>query len=310
MNKVVKFYFYNHQNKSLAMINALQAAGWEWTAQAGHADMVFSDSDVPSRVRSLESFRRRGKKIFIVPHAARPNLFNDFEGYPSYLHVAAEFVAAAGHIEIQKRAGVRHNFEVIGWYLCPIQSFQPRPQAKKILFAPIHPNGNLSLPQVDRQINIDTFKRLLPLVEAGEIELTVRFLRGLERNGLWLVDGVTYIEAQPDQAYIQIDQADRVVSHQTFAHIAVARGVPTVMMGESVPPRIGCDERNNFQYILHFDRYKDLLMFPLDILAEDDTLALFQRAIRDDCEIADWRTRMIGEPFDPGGFVRTVEKYL
>ena len=306
----MKFYFYNHQNKGLPLARAMESAGWIWTAQAGFADCVFSDSDAKARAKSLTSFHQRGKKIFLYPHAARPNLFNDFEGYPPFPHVSAHFVSAIGHIEILKRVGVRNSFEVIGWYLCPIQPFQPREHARKILFAPIHPNSNGTLSKSDRKVNADAFRKLLPLVESGEIELTVRYLRKLENGGLWMAEGVTYIEGQADQSYEQIDQADLVVSHQTFAYIAIARGVPTVMMGEAIPPRIGCEEYGTFQYVQNWDKYKDLLMYPLDVLAEDDTLALFQRAIHSDEEIIDWRCRLIGEPFDPVRFIQTVKKYL
>ncbi len=84
------------------------------------------------------------------------------------------------------------------------------------------------------------------------------------------------------------------------------------MMGEEVPPRIGCEEYRTFQYVEHWDRYKHLMMYPLDILSpsEEDTLALFQRAIRSDCEIVDWRRRLIGEPFDPHQFIQKVKQYI
>ena len=306
----MKFYFYNHQNNGMPLVKAMQEKGWMWTAQAAYADFVFSDSDVPSRTRSLNSFHQRGKKVFLYPHAARPNLFNDFEGYPSYRNTAAHFVPAAGHVEILKIIGLKHPFEVIGWYLCPIKPFQPRERAYNVLFAPIHPNNNGTLSKADRALNAAVFRKLIPLADSGKIKITLRFLRGLEKNGLWPQDGVEYIEGQPDQTFSQIDQADLVISHQTFAHIAVARGVPTIMMGEYTPPRIGCEEQGDFKYVQHWELYKHLLMYPLDILAEEDTLALFERAIRSDEEIADWRTRMIGEPFDSRAFVRTVEKYL
>ena len=306
----IPFYFYNHQNKGLPLVRAMEAAGWTWTAQSSRAKCIFSDSDVPSRTRSLTSFHQMGKTIFLYSHAARPNLFNDFAGYPPFPHIAANFVFAAGHIEILRRIGLTYPMEVVGWYLCPLRPFQPRERAYRVLFAPIHPNNNGTLSKIDRKINADTFRKLLPLVESGEIQLTVRFLRGLERNGLWLVDGVTYVEGQPDQSYEQIDAADLVVSHQTFAHIAIARGVPTVMMSESTPPRIGCEETKNFQFVQRWDDYKDLMMYPLDILTEDDTPALFQRAIQSDQEIADWRARLIGQPFDPFAFVQTVMRYL
>lgn len=292
------------------MVRALELSGWIWTAGSGGADIILSDSDVPSRAKSLASFHQRGKKIFLYPHAARPTLFNDFEGYPPSPYIDAHFLTAAGHIEIMRSIGIKYPLEVIGWYLCPMKPFQPRTEARRILFAPIHPNSNGTLPSIDRTMNANVLRKLVPLVKAGEIQLTIRYLRGLEQNGLWIEDKVTYIQGEPDQTYTQIDEADLVIAHQTFAYIAIARGVPTVMVGEDVPPRVGCEEYRTFQYARSFEKYKDLLMYPFDILKEDDTLALFQRAVQSDCEIADWRTRLIGEPFNAAHFVQLVEKYL
>jgi hypothetical protein len=195
------FYLYSHQNKAKVLVNALRESHY-------------------------------------IPHAARPNVFNDFDGYPIYSHITAGFVASCGHVEVIRRIGINYPLEVIGWYLCPMKPFQPRENYRKVLFAPIHPNNNGTLSSIDRKVNIDTFKILLALVEAGEIELTVRYLRKMDTGGIW--------EA----------------------------------------------------------------MYPYDILTEKEPLSLFRRAITSDAEIADWRTRMIGKPFEPRAFVGILEKHL
>jgi hypothetical protein len=51
-------------------------------------------------------------------------------------------------------------------------------------------------------------------------------------------------------------------------------------------------------------------MYPLDVLSEEDAGKLVERAIRSDCEIADWRDRLIGKPFEPDRFVQILESYL
>lgn len=304
------YRIYNHQNKGARIVEALNAAGWQQVEGSHEARVIFSDVDAPARRVKLEMQAARGKKIFLFPHAARPNVFNDFEGYPPFDRALAQFVTAAGHIEIMQRIGVPHRMEVIGWMYCPIKPFRPRRSHRRVLFAPIHPNNNGTIADVDRDLNIRAFRKLLCLVDAGEIDLTVRYLRGLEKNGLWWDDRVTYVEGHPDQSYEQIDRADAVVAHQTYAYISVARGTPTVMFGEDVPPRLGSEEMGNFQFVQHFDRYRDMLMYHLDILAEEDTSALLRRAVKSDQEIIAWRERMIGRPFDPDHFIRTVERYV
>lgn len=308
----MNFYVWNHENKGKVLIRTLQAAGWQFTGQMGKAHAMFSDNDIRSRAKALQDMYQRGKKIFLYPHAARPTIFNDFPGpqYASCKYVHADFVTAEGHIEIMRRAGVDHPFEIIGWYLCPMRPFIPCESYRKVLFAPIHPNADGSLSKYDKQINADTFKKLLELIGKNEIDLTVRYIGTLPQNGLWKADDVIYTLGDKDQSYKEIDEADLVVSHQTFAYIAIARGVPTVMMGESIPPRIGCEADQSFAWARSWEQYKDLLMYPFDILAEEDTIALFKDAIASDEEIRDWKTRLIGDEFNPERFVELVKKYL
>jgi hypothetical protein len=305
-----QFYFHggNRQMKATALIAALEAHGWHGAITMSGCDIFFADVDKDTQY--MDTMHRSGKRIFLYPHAARPNLFNDFGSFPIYPHVTAGFQMADGHVEILRRIGVEYPIEVIGWFYCPMRPFQPRDSFRNVLFAPIHPNSDNSLSDVDQQINKDTFKRLLSLVKAAEIKLTVRFVRKLENNGLWKIPGVKYIQGEPKIDYSQIDGADVVVSHQTFAYLAIARGVPTVMMGEDVPPRVGSPIKKDFRFAKTWNNYRDLLMYPLDILAVDDVRALLQIAISDDSMIADWRSRLIGKPFDPAYFVQRVESYL
>lgn len=308
---MMKFFFYNHQHKADPLIEALQKKGWKQTGPA-QAKVIFTDVDFGPMLPHLKVHHRAGKKIFTYPHAACPNLFVDMadgKGEP-FNHLSAQFVTAPGHKEILERIEYPKPVEVIGWYLCPMKAFEPRPEARNILFAPIHPNTDGSLSDVDKTLNANTFRRLLPLAESGQIHLTVRYLRKLEQNGLWIVDYVDYIEGKPDQSYKEIDEADVVISRHTFAYLAIARGVPTIMIGEDVTPRFGSPLKGNFQYAKSFEKYKDLLMYPFDILGEMDTAALLRRVVHSDVEIMDWRRRMIGEPFDAAKFVKLVEKYL
>ena len=308
---MTKFFFYDHQHKAAKLIEALQAAGWKQVSPS-QARVVFFDTDYGIMRKTIKQHHRTGKKIFMYPHAGPVNLFNDTEGNAPMDCIAANFVTAVGHKEVLERIDYPRPIETIGWYLCPMKPFEPRAQAVKILFAPIHPNADGNLSDVDKTINATAFRRLLPLVENGIISLTVRYLRQLEQNGLWTAESVNYIEGKPDQSYTEIDAADLVISHQhqTIAYIAIARGVPVVMMGTDKPPRFGSPAKGNFEYAKSFEKYKDLLLYPFDILSEMDTLALFRRAVHSDVEIADWRRRMVGEPFDAARFTKKVEAYL
>lgn len=306
------FFCFNHQGKADVLIRAVTARGWEQTRRPAEARFILSDVDTPPHHKRLELYHNQGAKIFLYPHTARPNLFHDFgfDGFAPSPCVTANFVTAQGHVEILETIHRVHRYEVIGWYLCPPQPFQPRAKYRQVLFAPIHPGPFDLLPEVSKRINRETYKRLVPLAQSGQIQLTVRHIRSLEANALWMEPQITYVQVEPMVSYAEIDAADLVISHQTFAYLAVARGVPTLMMGECFPPRERSTREGKYRYARSWDRYQQLLRYPLDILAEYDVLGLFRRAIVSDEQIADWRQRLIGEPFDGDRFVDIVESYL
>lgn len=304
------FYIFDHQHKSKTYVEALERYGWQRTSQRNRAAFIMADLDHSSRKGYFDYFASQKKPVFLYPHAARPNIFHDYPGFDTYPNITAQFTSAFGHIEILRLIGDTYPIEFVGWHLCPMRDFQPKKQARKILFAPIHPNADGSLPVIDIAINAQSFRALLILHEVGEIDLTVRYIRDLPSNGLWPVDNVKYIQGNKDQSYKEIDEADLVVSSQTFAYISIARGVPTIMMAENVPPRIVNKDKKNFDYVKSFDKYKHLYQYPYDILSDIDTISLFNKAIRSDKDILDWKSRMIGQPFDAEYFVHRLESYL
>ena len=304
----MRFFFYDHQTKGKAFQDALIRHGWAMTRQESEADIMLVDSEI-TRHEQFKRFGQTGKPIFIYPHAARPDLLPDFDGYEASPYVTAHFVSAQGHVEIMEAYGYPNPMPVVGWSLCPIQSFKQRQKAKRILFAPIHSSRLGAMSAIDKEINVETFKILHDLVKQGKIELTVRFLYNLDFTGIPMKDNVFYVKGNPDHSTMQIDAAEVVVSHQTFAHLAVARGAPTVMMGESIIPRY---TQSNGQYVTanSWDKYRDLLKFPLDILNTPDPYALLQESIQSDALIADWKRRMIGDAFDPDAFYGYIEESL
>ena len=305
----MKFYYYDHQTKGKPYHDALIRHGWSMTRNEAEANMVLVDSEI-TRHEQFERFGKRGVPIFIYPHAARPDLLPDFEGSVASPYVTAHFVAARGHVEIMEAYGYPNPMPVVGWHLCPIQRFKARANVRRALFAPIHSSRNGAMSKIDREINVETFKILYELVKMDVIDLTVRYLYNLQFTGLVERDRVIYVKGNPDHSTMQIDAAQVVVSHQTFAHLAVARGIPTVMMGESIIPRY---TQSNGRYMTakSWDKYSHLLMFPLDILNTDNPYELLQEAGRSDAKIADWRSRLIGsEQFDPDTFISHVMEYV
>lgn len=301
-----KFYCIDHQGKSGAYISALLARGWERTDRYSDAAFLLVDIDAAGRRSQIRDFCiQNPRPVFMYPHCSRPVIQWDGMYTPSEC-VTAVFTLGQAGVDVPKTYGYKKPIHAVGWPYGDILPFRPCRRPKNILFAPIHVNGNLFLSNEQRSYNSETFRRLL---KTRWINLTVRYLYDLEATGLWHVPGVEYIKGKPDQSTREIDAADLVVSHQTMAYIAIARGAPTVMMAEDAWP-ISQAKPNDARRPKTWDTYKHLMVYPYDILATNKTRSLFDRAGASDAGIADWRNRHIGGPFQPDKFVDILEAYL
>lgn len=307
MNSQRTFIYKAHQNKERAYVSALDAVGYKGsTSERQHAKFALFDLDVNRRSLVLDQLDKRGIPVFIYPHAARPMV--QWDGlHPVWPNTKCTFVIAPGHVEVMQRFGYPIPMEVTGWTYCPIEPFQPVSKVNNILFGPIHPSASGWIADVDKDLNIRTFARLLAYCQATGVHLTVRHIKALELSGLKKLPGVTYIEGNPDLTIDEIDAADVVIGHQTFAYLSLARGKPVLMMGEDIPPRTVV--HGAVAYVKSWEKYADLLMFPLDILA-GDTSEMIAKSCRCNEDVMAWREKFIGKMFDPKNFVEKLESYL
>lgn len=302
-----------HQGKEQAYVEALQAAGWHKNTYY-RAPVKFALYDLDSGrggvgwAESLRVYAERGVPFFLYPHAARPMVQYDgiIKVNPG---VRCLFTHAAGGKQVLELFGFEKPVEVVGWSFCKIKPFQPSAQVKSVVFGPIHPNHNGYLDKVDKEINAKAFDKIFAWCQKSGAKLIVRHLHAVEENGIPRKDDVVYYRGSADQSTADIDQADLVVGHQTFAYLAVARGKPTLMMGENLPPRSGNSE-DSFRYVQNWDKYKDLLMYPLDILQTRSVDKLIEKAVSSDEAIRTWRDLFIGKKFDSKLFVEKLESYL
>ena len=312
-----EFMAYNHQTKGNAFIRALWERGYQYCGNImmpRALDFVLADHGIYHAASWMAEFAACGtKRFFIYPHTARPNLVNDI--LPEFEGVTAHFVAAGGHVDVMRAYGYEKPLHVVGWSLCPIRPFRPSATPRKVLFAPIHER----CVEEDKQANREAFERLAALAMMGKIHLTVRYYqaekgRGLAGAGLREVQHpeIEYHQIENlDPDWDEIDQADVVVGHQTFAWLAVARGAPTVMFGEDILPHLVPNGQPEM-YARSWASYRHLVAYPYDLTAERPSRAwaMLQRAASDDAEIADWRRRMIGKAFDGEAFVSALEGYF
>lgn len=302
-----------HQGKEFAYENALKQAGYH---QSGYlrAPVKFALFDLDNGPfgqgwsESLKGYAERGIPLFLYPHGARPMVQYDgiLKVHPD---VRCMFTHAAGGVEVMRAFGFPLPVEAVGWTFCKIEPFRPSNEIKSVLFGPIHPNENGWLSQVDKEINAKTFVKIHAWCQKSGARLQVRHLHAIEENGLPRLDDVIYYRGSANQATADIDMADLVIGHQTFAFLAVARGKPTLMMSEETAPHSGNTDAN-FTFVASWEKYKDRMMYPLDVLRCRNLDKLIDKAMSSDSEIREWRERFIGEPFNGKKFVERLEAYL
>lgn len=300
----------HHQNKESAFANALSARGWYESTYIRSRNVIFGLFDADWRTGDIEELE--GKPYFLYPHAARPMVQYDGSVTPRK-DCRTMFVSAPAGVYLMDKIGYPCEVIEVGWSLTPVKKFRMHMSCAAITFAPIHPNANGYLNEIDKDLNRRTYRVLVDYAERNGATVKVRYCRNIADNGLEEAKAegnprVIWKSAITDSSYDDILSADLVVSHQTFAYMAVALGVPTVMMGEDIPPRSG-NRDNGFSFSAHFEDYRDYLAFPLDIL-NGDPEKIIQSAIIGNDAVEEWKSRFIGRPFRPNYFVDCIEARL
>jgi hypothetical protein len=293
----------DHLGESVPYARALVRAGHQ-IVRNGPADVLLIDLDAPrfGFRPIIDHFKAGGAKVLLYPHGAGTMLGHDGLWEP-YEHVDANLVVGPGQAELARRMEYPAATHVTGWSLCEQRPFRPRADVRHVVFGPTHPAGDGSLADSHREMNAETFARLLE----GPWRLTVRHIGTLEQNGLWHADGVTFVTGKFDAATAEIDTADAVVAGDgTFPSLAIARGVPTVICGQGHPPMYGIPGEP-VPTLRFADRYMDFIRYPLD--ASDGPLdEVVHAAARSEAPIAEWKRRFVGEPLDEAAFASLVER--
>lgn len=304
----------DHQNKSAAYAGALTDAGYSIARHLSSVGVRFLLTDADWREDLMTEAYANSIPVFLYPHAARPMV--QYDGCVEPRTVRAMFAQAPGGAELMKRIGYPNPVVVTGWAFSEVRPFQPVGEVKHIIFAPIHPNANGYLHQVDKDLNRRTLAVLKDYCLATGASLSIRYIGNPDQCGIpelgWIcseyADQIEAHKGKKNNSTWDMDNADVVVAHQTYAYMAVALGKPCVMMGEDVPPRSGNTDKG-FCYVKHWPRYKDYLMYPLDIL-QGDPAETIAKACAGSREADIWRERFIGEPFDGKKFVKELEALL
>lgn len=314
-----------HQHKARAYINALRRAGYHQTYNVKKAVFLLIDHEWRGLLSGIDNYEYRGQvkiadenniPVFIYPHSVRPNipfdLTDDF--YPK---TRALITIAEGHKEILRRLNYPFPVEVCGWCYTEIKPFTEvivKNRKINVLFAPMHPVGTGYLPDIDRELNSQTYATLLDLVNFGAINLSVRYTHKLDANGLWEDYRIKFIPAALNGSVEDMKYADVVVSAFTYAHMAVALGKPVIMVGEGVVPHNSPQRNGKLIYAKNWDLYKDYLRYPFnaeDVIGSHIAMSeMIKESLHKNKGVLDWKERFIGKPFDEDYFVKMIQNYV
>lgn len=302
------FILFDHQGKSAPFASALKKHDYlPVNSLSKDASFVLADSDVLGRGFALNKISVN-VPVFVYPHSAFVPVFWDGM-YPVHKKTTAVFVSTKRQAEILRRYGFPRPALPVGFSFCPQRPFRPFHGDKpKVLFAPIHPNRNGYLPPQHKDANTSTFTSLVRLAKAGIIDLKVRIVGSMTNNGLWPSDFAEFVHGETNQSHTDIDKADCVVGKYTFAYMAVARGVPTVMMNEKEPP-VSDNGKDPCKHPRRWEAYRELVEYPYSIenlnKASDVEKVL---SLAMGTEASEWRRGMIGRDFNGNRFVHVVEE--
>lgn len=287
------FTILDPQQKGKPFAAALIAAGW--TAhdvnQWHPADVLLTHHDMPiSNYRyAIDRYAELGAKIVVFPDGFNPFTYWDGIHLP-YKNDAALIISEA-HRAVMDTWRHPVPTHVIGWPWSPVCDFQPTSGAR-VLFAPVHPDGNGYLPPADVQTNRLVYAALL---ELPGIELKVRYLGSLDQNGLQAENGVIFEAGVYDNSHQSIHAADVVIATGTYAAMAVALGKPVVMYSQNMPQTP------------HYDDYIGMLDYPFTWEKGIDMGNLIKIVCSGMQAADDWKARFISHEMQPAALVEIIE---
>ncbi|KKK46803.1 hypothetical protein LCGC14_3161590 [marine sediment metagenome] len=256
-------------------------------------DLLLIDIDIMEvRQKIIDEFNG---KVMIYPHGAAPNLTWDGV-YKPHPKIFKNLVTSEGHKEVMRRYGYPVPVEVIGWYLCEIEPWKPM-KGNKVLFCPIHPIvGGLFMYDEDVLENGRVFKELLDM----DLDISVRYRHALIINGIHKEEGVRYYSTG---WFDDLDEYDMVVANGTLAYVAIAMGIPTVMVKQDTCTRMPGDAANNRVEVKSVEKYWDYLKYPY---CSEDLETSMRLASKH--EPVEWKSRFIGEQLDGDRFVKSMSE--
>lgn len=294
----MKYYIVHHQHKGFKIHEIIKKAGWKIDHK--NPDILLIDHDIGKwnsgeHRKIVELYKEKGTTIIIYPHSATIPWWYDGIVAPDE-GVKAILVGTEFQREITSTFVKVTPVYSIGWAFCPQKKFQKIDQISKILFAPIHPPMNGFLRSEAKESNTRILRKLIELTP--KVQVVVRHIGNLERQGLFNHAKIIYKNGKPDGNYQDIDWADLVIAEGTFMYMAVSRGKPVVGINQNIP--ITPNNQNGEIVPKTWSNYGNKMAYPIDF-NEQNMLELFCRATSE--EQSEWRKNFVGEDIEPTKFI-------
>jgi hypothetical protein len=297
------FFCQHNRDKADPYTKVLLENGYQETKDIKTSDFIIIDHNWGDDV--MEYLRWTGKPIFMILHGLRGSMFWDAR-YKIHPIESCYFLPAKGYIGMFRQGGYPANMKAVGFPWCEVKPFQPTTM-RKILFAPIHPDdqGYHNTPE-----HADKNSQVWSILKeyAKDYQITVyNSLKSEKKSGITKIDNVRYIPSSLsiDGALKMINQADIVISFDTFAFLSVASGKPTMMMDEyQYPPN------KEPKKSLHWEIYEKSYKYPYTFLnMPGDPLSNMLQCVKDGSSIQEWKDNFIGNNFDKDLFLNTIKEY-
>jgi hypothetical protein len=288
----VNFCAFDHQGKSRMLCRTLLDAGWAHT-EPEQADVLLIDIDDPDAPGRGDLISRSHGLVVLYPHGALPTYLGF---YKPEERIDIQLVHGSHTVWMLENLGLWRVVKAVGWSYSPWVDYQPPAKVDRVLFGPIHPYGSGELDEPYKRENARVFAALQEL----DVEVTVQMFGSAQTNGLPEPLGAVAVRSSLLVDWRWVDQADLVVAEGTLACLALARGKPVVMFGQSLP-QLDEHDRPKTGVTVRFPRY------PVDF---DDGLLpeLFAAACAD--VGGWWRDGFVGGPFNTDAFLDVLEAQL
>ena len=285
---------------------ALLDAGYIEVDHPAQADFIVHDAVHPNLGQYLQA-----KPNFVTPHTPQSAWLWDGV-LEDRIPVCCNFVNGEASRQVMKAYEYPYRAEVVGFNRCPMHSFSPS-LGNDLLIIPSQSlqNRQYTYPNYIEWVLMTLRFVLKNRTAFGKITLCwdeVRFdsslMDEMKKKGFIIIPTNPYRDPEPLKHMMErMNEAHLVMACGTAGCVSVAMGRPTVFFSELGVPRSFPKDA------LHYERYENLLKFPLTVetMTIEEIMAL---RTAQNPKVKYWRDQVLGRDFDAQKFISVVREYV